>query len=251
GVVLTGSFATSIYASIDARGLYHDGVAYLFGVSKNLWLSTDGPARDTVQILREVPIILLSRFTSLTLFQRGQIFTFTLLMLPTLLCLLCWFIAPPKQKKWILFPLAYLLVGFAATSMNAIGEAAIAASYFWILLFLFLFHTRTNGSRGLFLLLSIPAFWLHEGAFFLTGVLLLACTVRARSAVELRERLFLSVTAIIFAAMVAYQIRWAIYPYHPADRQGVLQALMRFDFLYVESHLNLPLVTGAVSLMAL
>jgi hypothetical protein len=251
GLVLTTSIACSIYASIDARGLYHDGVAYLFGVSKNLGLSLDCPARNTVQILREVPIILLSKFTSMTLFQRGQVFTFVLLMLPTMLCAVCWFILPRNRKVWILFPLTYLLIGFAATSMHAIGEAAVATSCFWILLFLFLFRTRSVGSQGLFLLLSIPAFQLHEGAFPLTGVLLFACAMRGSAAVDLRERLFIGVSALFLAAIFAYQIRWIIYPYHPAHREAILWGLMRFEFLYVDSHLNLPLVTGAVALVAL
>ena len=251
GLVLSTSIACSIFASIDARGLYHDGVAYLFGISRNVWFSLDSPARNTVQILREVPIILLSKFTSMTLFERGQVFTFVLLMLPTTLCALCWFILPPNHKKWILFPLAYLLIGFAATSMNAIGEAAIATSYFWILLFIFLFHTRSAASQGLFLLLSIPAFQLHEGAFLLTGVLLFACVMRALATVDLQERLFVGVSAVLLAVILAYQIRWIIYPYHPADEEAILGGLMRFEFLYVDSHLNLPLVTGALALLAL
>src|SRR4051794_17918438 len=162
-LVLMTSIGSSIYASTYARGLYHDGVAYLIGVSKNLWFFYDVPARNAVQILREFPIVLLTKYTSMTLLERGQVFTFILLTLPTILCAICWFIAPRDRKAWILFPLAYLLIGFAPTSMNAIGEASIATSYFWILLFLLLFRTRSSGSQLLFLLLCIPGLQLHEG----------------------------------------------------------------------------------------
>jgi hypothetical protein len=251
GLVLTTSIVCAVYASIDARGLYHDGVAYLFVICQREWFSLFDPARLTVEILRQAPIVLLSKFTSLTPFQRGQVFTFVLLMLPTMLCALCWFIAPRNRRGWILFPLAYLLIGFAATSMSAVAEAPVAASYFWILLFLFLFRTRSSASQAVFLLLSIPAFRLHEGAFPLTGVLLFACAVRARAAVDLRERLFVGASALLFVAISAYQIRWIIYPLSPANRAGILQALTRFQFLYVDGHVNLPLVTGTLALLAL
>jgi len=182
--VLTTSIACSIYASIDARGLYHDGVYCLFKIAEHNWFFLHAPARNTVEILRQAPIVLLSMFTSMPLFQRGQVFTFVLLAMPTILCALCWFIAPRERKAWTLFPLAYLLIGFEATSIHAIGEAAIAASYFWILLFLFLFRTRSVGFQGFFLLLSIPALQLHEGAFPLTAVLLFACAMRVTLAAE-------------------------------------------------------------------
>jgi hypothetical protein len=187
----------------------------------------------------------------MTPFQRGQVFTFVLLMLPTILCALCWFIAPQNRKAWILFPLAYLLIGFAATSMHAIGEAAIAASYFWILLFLLVFRMRFIASRALFLLLCIPAFQLHEGAFPLMGVLLFVSGMRMRTAENPRERRFFGFSALLIAAIFVYQIRWIILPQFPTDREDILQGLVRFQFLYVDDHLNLPLVTGTVALVAL
>jgi hypothetical protein len=48
-----------------------------------------------------------------------------MLTMPAVLCALCWFIASRNRKVWILFPLAALLTGFEATSLHAIGEAAM------------------------------------------------------------------------------------------------------------------------------
>src|SRR5437764_6971892 len=107
-----------------------------------------------------------------------------MLTLPPTLCAVCWFIAPPQRRAWGLFPLTSLLIGFAATSMHAVGEAAIATSYYWILLFLLMFRSRSGSSQALFLLLCAPAFQLHEGAFPLTIVLLLAIAARTRLAVD-------------------------------------------------------------------
>ena len=250
-IVITAGLVCSFYASIEARGLYHDGVYYVFKIAARERFFLIDPARNVVQILRQAPIVLLSEFTEMSVFQLGQVFTFILLALPTLLCALCWVIVPRGRKAWILFPLVYLLTAFAATSMHAIGEAAIAASYFWILLFLFLFRTRSIGSQGLFLLLSVPAFQLHEGAFPFTSVMLLACAMRARVVTNMRERRFVGVCALLFAAILAYQIRWIIYPRFPTDRAEILQGLMQFQFLYVDGRLNLPLVTGTVALLAL
>jgi hypothetical protein len=250
GLVLITSLVCSIYASIDARGLYQDGVEHLFSICRRDGFSLFDQ-RKTVQILRQAPVVILSKFTSMSPFQRGQVFTFVLLMLPPTLCALCWFIVPRDRKAWILFPLAYLLIGFAPTSMHAIGEASIATSYYWILLFLFLFCTCSVASRRLFFLLSIAAFQLHEGAFPLTAVLLLACTMRARVAVDLRERIFIAASTLLFAAVFVYQIYWIIYPQFPVDREDILRGLMQFEFLYAQDHVNLPLVTAGVAALAL
>jgi hypothetical protein len=251
GFVLTANLACSSYASIDARGLYHDGVYYLVEIAETKRFFIPGPARATVQVLRQAPVVLLSNFTDMSLFQLGLAFSFTLLILPTLLCALCWLVTPRDRKAWTLFPLTYLLVGFAPTSMHAIGEAAPAAGYFWILLFLLLFRTRHIASQLLFLLLCIPAFQLHEGGFPLMVVLLFACLTRVRVPNDLREHVFLVLSAILIAAIIAYEVSWILYPQSPEDRDDILRALIRFQFLYVDGHLNVPLVTGTCALLAL
>jgi hypothetical protein len=251
GSVLAISLACGVYASIVARGLYHDGVAILFRVAEREGFVIVQTSRATTQTLLQAPIVLLSKFTSLSLFQRGQVFTFTLLMLPTFLCALCWFVAPRDRKAWVLFPVTYLLTGFSATSFHAIGEAATATSYYWLLLFVFLFRTASITSRLLFLLLCAPVFQLQEGAFPLTIVMMFACLMRASATNDTRERRFIAVCAAVFAAILACQIRWIIYPPYPAHREEAFQGLINFGFLYHDGHINLPLVTGAVALAAI
>jgi hypothetical protein len=250
-LVLATSLACSFYASIDARGLYRDGIGYLFEITVSKWFFLFDPARTAVEILRQAPIVFLSKFTNMSFLQLGQLFSFVLLVLPTLLCALCWFIAPRDRKAWILFPLTYLLIGFAPTSMQPIGEAAIATSFFWILLFLLLFRTRFIASQVLFLLLCIPVFQMQEATFPLMGVLLFACAMRARGTENRRERIFLGLSAFLIAAIIVYQVHWIVYPLFPSDRDSILQGLIRFEFLYVDHHLNLPLVTGAFAMLAL
>jgi hypothetical protein len=249
-LILAANLVSSLYASLDARGLYSDGAAYLVNVFARQWFLLFD-TRTTVQILRQAPIVVLSRYTSATLFECGQVFTFVMLSLPTTLCALCWFIAPKNQRAWILFPLASLLIGFAATSIHAIGEAAIATSYYWILLFLLLFRTRSTISQTFFVLLCIPAFRLHEGTFPLTAVLLLVSAMRTRSTTDQRGRTFAGFITLLLAAILTYQIRWVIYPQFPNDRESIVKGLTHFEFLYFDHHFNLPLVTGAVALLAL
>jgi hypothetical protein len=175
GFVLVLITASSLFASIPARGLFQDGVYYLYRIAEREWFHLVDPARTVVQVMRQAPIVLLSRFSNLSLFERGQAFSFVMLMLPALICMACWFLLPHGRKGWIIFPILHLLVGISATSFNAVGETSIATSYWWCLFFLLLFRTRDIATQSLFLLLCALAFYLHEGAFPLMLVLLIAC----------------------------------------------------------------------------
>jgi hypothetical protein len=253
GLAITTNLACEFYASVHARGLYADAAALLVVIYEGNWffLSLSSP-RAMVEILRQTPIVLLTKDSSATLFQCGQALTFVMLALPTLLCALCWPIAPRGDKGWILFPIAFLLIGFAATSMHAVGEAGIATSYFWVLLFLLLFRTRTIGQQGLFLLLCIPALRLHEGAFPLTATLLLALILRVHAAVgTAHERLFVGLASLLLAMILAYQIDYVIFPQFPGDRAHILYGLTHFEFVYADDRFNLPLITGALALLTL
>src|SRR5579859_2101403 len=138
--VLLIFIACAAYASIDARGVYADAAGLVVVIFESKWFLVSGP-RAAVEIMRQAPVVLLARYTSASLFQGAQLLTFVMLALSPLLCAACWWIAPRDKKGWTLFPLVYLLTGFAATSMHAVGEAAIATGYFWILLFFLLFRT--------------------------------------------------------------------------------------------------------------
>src|SRR5262249_55258202 len=133
------------------------------------------PQRRTVQILRQAVVVVLRRLTNLELFSLGQAFSFSMLLLPVVLCALCWPILPRGRKSWIIFPVLGLLAGVSASSFAPIGEGAIAASYLWPLLFLFLFRTERPLFQITFLLFCIPVFFLHEAAFIFMLIFLFAC----------------------------------------------------------------------------
>jgi hypothetical protein len=250
--ILLTSLVCSLYASFDARGLYADGAAFLVAIYERKWFLFPSSTRVVVDILRQGPIVLMSRYTSATLFECGQVFTFVMLTLPTVLCSVCWLIVPRDQKAWSLFPLASLLIGFAATSMHAIGEAAIAASYYWILLFILLFRARSIAGQALFLLLCIPAFWLHEGAFPMTVVLLLSLALRVHSAAgHPFVRLFVGLASLLLVTILVDQIGFVINPLYPGDRANILRGLTQLEFLYFDHHFNFPCLNGIIAMLTL
>ncbi len=249
--VLGSAVATAFFASIYARGIFQDGVYYLYRIAEKQSFHLVDPARTTVQALRQAPIVLLTQFTELTLFERGQVFTFVMLILPITSCAICWWIAPAGRKGWIVFPILNLAVGIGATSFNAIGETIPATSVWWCMMFLLFFRTRDLASQFLFLTLCLLAFQLHEGAFPLMLVLLACCALRLRQATRRPERIFLTLSVLLIASVTIYELTWVVKPRVPADRAMVLHGLVSFLYVFRDGHLNLPLVTGTVALVVL
>jgi hypothetical protein len=250
-VVLAAILGCAFYAAWNERGLYLDGVWILYRIAESDWFYLPAPARTTVDLIRQAPIVVLTRYTGLSLLHRGQIFSFVMSALPALLIVACWFITPRERKWWVLFPLAHLLIGVSATAFMPVTEASIASAYFWMLLFLLLFRARTSISQALFLTLYIPTFQLIEAACLLMPVLLLACVLRGRLAEGSGEQIFLAVSAALIVLVTIYQASWVIWPRVPGDRELFLSGIRGFDYLRYDGHVNLPLVVGVVAFAAL
>jgi hypothetical protein len=204
-----------------------------------------------VQVLRQAPVVFASRYTSASLFECGQIFTLVMLILPWAFCALCWFVLPRKQKQWIVFPLLAILAGFMATSVHAIGEAAIATSYEWLILLLVLFRSRSIPWLLLWIVLLLPAFRSHEGTFVFLAVVIVAAVMAFHSASSRIERAVLGLGILILIGTVADQIRWVFYPQFPHDRDAMIDGLLHGEFLYYDGHFNLQLINGIAALPVL
>jgi hypothetical protein len=155
------------------------------------------------------------------------------------------------HKSWVHFPLAYLLIGVPPAAFMSQTEASIGTAYFWVLLFLLLFRTRTSISQLLFLALCIPTFQLIEAACLLMPLLLLVCVLRWRLAKDLGERVFLAISAALIVSITIYQVRWVIWPNVPEDVELFRSGLQHFYFLRYNDHVNLPFVTGVIAFSAL
>jgi len=251
GFALIGLLAAALAAAIYARGLYQDGAYYTLRVAEGEWFYLHDPARTVVQSLRQAPIVALSRFSELTLFARAQVFTFVMLALPIAFTAACWFIAPRDQKGWALLPVLHLLLGFSTTSFEAVGEAAVAAAYVWVLIFLLAFRTRTLASQLMFLALAVWTGKLHEGIILCMPLLIIICISRAAAAKTWTERLFLVASIAVFSAAAVYQVCWIVFPRVPSAPQSAAHAVMAFEFLTFEGRWNLPVVAAALALVAL
>jgi hypothetical protein len=102
---LAGKLAACLPLSApEARmSLYADAAALLVVIYERNWFPIFG-SRAIVEALRQIPIILLSKYSSATMSECGQVLSFIMLGLPTILCALCWFVLPRNSKAWILFP---------------------------------------------------------------------------------------------------------------------------------------------------
>jgi hypothetical protein len=247
-VVILGCAA---YDAWNERGLYLDGVWVLYEVAVRDGFYLPAPARLAVDLIRQAPIVALTKYTEVSLLHRGQIYSLTIAALPALLVGACWFVAPCKRKSWTLFPLAFLSVGLSAVAFMPAIEASIANAYFWVLLFLLMFRTSSAISQALFLALCVPMFWLSEALFLLTPLLLPVCALRAASAAGSRDRIFLAVSAALIGAIAIYQTTWIIWPHRPTDLALVVSGLRSGQFLLYDGHVNLPFVTGVVAFAAM
>ena len=250
-VTLALFLVSGIGASFYCRGLYQDGAYYLYRMAEREGFYLYDPARMTTQTLRQAPVVAAIKLGYYSLVPLGRIFSFAMLTWPVLLVSTCWFIAPQRAKTWVLLPVIQLLVGFSTTSFEAVGEASIAAGYFWMLLFLLLFRTRENGSRLLFLLLCIPAFWIHEGACLLTPLLLWVCWLRRKEALGWSNCVFLGLVGLLVVSIIGYELRWMIYPRITGEREDALLGIYSLGFLYFQDQVNLPIVTATAALVSL
>jgi hypothetical protein len=249
--VLVGYCCTSIYAGLNCRGLYADASHYLLKIAEEKHFHLYGPPRTTVQVLGQAAVVFLRRETNLELFELGQVFSLSLLLVPVTLCGLCWVILPAKRKSWIVFPLLSLLTGVSASNFAPINEGALAASYLWPLLFLFFFHTDRPLLQIVFLLLCIPALFLCEAAFVFMSVFLFACVRKISKASTRSERIFLNLCAILFVLIIAYEIYWIIRPFNATNRDRYVFTLLNLSFVVQDGRWNLQLLTGLIALVFL
>jgi hypothetical protein len=250
-VVMLTFVISGVYASIYCRGLYQDGAYHLFRMAGRGSFYLCNPPRLAVEAMRQAPVVAMLKMGELSLVRLAEVSSLTMLSLPGLLVAICWLIARKDRKVWTLFPAIHLLVGFSTMSFEAVAEGAIAASYFWVLLFLLLFRTRKPVSQLIFLILCVPAFQIDEGAFLLMPVLVAAIVLRLKGAMTWSERLFLSCGALMAISIMAYEMSWVIHPRIPGEPGGALHAILTFGFLYFEGRINLPVVTALAAIAAL
>jgi len=104
---------------------------------------------------------------------------------------------------------------------------------------LFLFQVERTVFQIVFLLFCIPAFFLHGGAFPFMLVFLFACAEEFLSASTRAERIFLGLCSLIFLSIIAYELRWIIYPINAANRDEYINGLRHLTFMVKDDRWNL------------
>jgi len=246
--LLAGS---AITAGLASRGLYQDGAYYLIRMAERDWFYLVDPARTTVQILRQMPVVLLMRTSGLSLQAYGTVFSLAMLLLPVLLAIPCWFIPPRGLRGYAIFPVFSLLLGLFTQSIEAVGEAAIATAFYWVMLFLLVFRTRGAVTQIAFVALCAAACFLHEGAALLTTVLLAGCGCRLFASTTAQDRIFLCVSVLVLTAVLTYQIDWIVHPRVPGQSSTAFQALTSFGFLARNGRINLTVIPALAACFVL
>ena len=204
-----------------------------------------------VQFLRQAPVVFASRYTTASLVECGQLFSFSMLALPWAFCAVCWFVLPSNRKTWVAFPILATLTGWMATSVHAVGEAAIATSYEWLILLVVLFRAKSTGWMLLWVLLLAPAFRLHEGTFPFLTVIAISAAFAIRDARSWPARTLLGFGTLILVCTIADQLYWVVHPQFPRDRDAITEGLLNGEFIYYDGHFNLQLINGAVALLVI
>src|SRR5260370_32028834 len=70
---------SGIYASIYCRGLFQDGAYYLYRITEREWFYLYDPARTTVQMMRQAPVVAMLKLGDFSLIRLGQIFSLAML----------------------------------------------------------------------------------------------------------------------------------------------------------------------------
>jgi hypothetical protein len=98
-IVTAAYFLAGLYAAFSHRGLFADGSYYLVKVVQQQDFYVVFPPRKLVQALQQAPVIPLVWMTTLSLADLGKVHSLSMLLIPILLCALCWPILPPERKS--------------------------------------------------------------------------------------------------------------------------------------------------------
>lgn len=235
----------NFFAASNSLVLFLDGAYYLLGFIEKDGFFLIEPTAVTVQVLQQFPLYLASWLGVTDLDFLTFLSGFSNLMLPLMLTVSCYWILPGTQKAYFVFPLVHYFAGTMASWTPTLTDAPPAAAYFWMLLYLILFHPMNKWSALLVFALSLPAMYLHEAMSFLSPVIVVASLIRFSKTSDVRYRaMFLALS--IWFGFIAYTALAAILdPRDPENRSGFISGLL--DFMWVNwDGLNIVVVISAI-----
>lgn len=241
---LGAAAAFGIVAAFELRPLFADGFYYLLRIL-HFGDIMAAPARGTVELIRQWPLLAADALGMRDLDALAVIFGAAVQLAPLVLVALAWLPLPATRKWLFVFPLLHVAAGTMASSFVPITEGATAAAYFWLLLFCVIF-APLRGVAGLAVaVLAGGTILLHEAVSFLGPVLAFAALLRARDEASRGTRIALAVMAAWFAAVAALHVYFVLYPSHPANRAAFFEGLLHHYWATgFEGSENLPALLG-------
>jgi hypothetical protein len=248
--VLAALFLINLYAALEWRSLYADGFNFFINMlDENGFLFIE-PARRTVHILQELPTVVAMRVGVSSLSGLAFIYGFTLQMLPLALTAACYLLLPRGDKALFIFPLAHYLLGSMPAAYVPIVGGPVAASYFWLLLFLILFGRRRS-TIAMTVALALAALSLHETTVVLMPILGIAAVMRSRSeASPALHKLFMAL-AFWFAVITIVPAWFIINPTAPEQRHDVLMTAFLLFGVGNLHNINVPAVMAVTAVVTL
>lgn len=238
-VVLGGLFLVNLYAALEWRSLFADGINFFLNVLGLNGFFFIEPARRTVHVLQELPTIVALRMGVSSVGALAFIYGLTLQMLPLALTAACYPVLPRGDKPLFIFPLADYLLGSMPAAFAPIVGGPVAAGYFWLLLFLLLFGRRRSTMTAT-VILAAAAISLHETMIVLLPILCIAAAMRAQLEPSAATRKLFVALAVWFAAITVVPAWFIINPTVPAQRDDVLRTASLLFGIGDPHHVNTP-----------
>lgn len=243
--------AVGVYAALELRSLYADGFYYLLRALESDAVFASAPARQTVEYIRQVPLLVATHAGVGDLRTLAVIFGLSVQLVPLAITALAWLPLPPARKFLFVFPLLHVAAGTLAAAFVPIAEGATAAAYFWLLLFSVMFTPARPRGLAVIVALAAGTALLHEAMVFLAPVLAAAAYGRWRRTPAGAARAVFLALAVGFLAVAALHAYFILDPSHPANRAAFLGAMLKMYWaIGFEGHENLPALLGLAGVAA-
>ncbi len=239
--------ALYVTASFSGIHMYADSAYYFFNILKTGTFYLVEPTARTTQIFQQLPVVMLIKAGVSDKHVLSVIFSATLLFLPLLMTILCYFILPGKHKSFVFFPAVHFAFGTLASFFPVVTDAPVAAGYFWILLFLIIFRYDSFFSRIFVFLLSLPALFLHEAYSFLAPVLFLALILRLMRISDFKITPVTSATMAWYLILASVQLHYIFNPRSEANKSSFVDQLLRLEWLFKDG-INISSLMGLLFL---
>jgi hypothetical protein len=223
-LVIAVSSLNAAFAIWNARDLVYDGSFYLLAIAEHHTFNLVEPARLSVQMLQQLPVVVAARFGIQDLWTLGRLFSLGMSGWPVVITSLCWFALPRQEKSWIAGPLVNLVFVIPAANFIGIAEGIVASCLLWLAAFLVTFRLNHPFTALAAFIVSLGCSVSHESAVL---CLVLIGWSAAEQLRPLNGMPRIAAAGIIAVTLLGalYMARWIMVPRSPIERGDFLVSL--------------------------